>query len=236
MGHDRFTEPPAVGEPVGPDRTADAELVARLRQGDAEAFGQVVRDWSPAMLRVARSHLSTDASAQEVVQETWLAVIKGLPAFEGRSLLRTWTFAILMNLARRRGVRDRRQVPLSSLELGEGEPLVDPDRFRGPTDEWAGGWKEGAWPQEWGPEAQALTGEVRDLLVTAIGTLPDRQRAVLVLRDVHGLDTEEVADSLDLSVGNVRVLLHRARVRLRNLLEDYYLGDGRGPGTVGVTG
>jgi RNA polymerase sigma-70 factor, ECF subfamily len=237
MGLDRVVEPPAAAEPASQSRADDADLVQRLRAGDAEAFGEVVRTWSPAMLRVARSHVSTDASAQEVVQETWLAVIRGLPAFEGRSLLRTWTFAILVNLARRRGVRDRRQVPLSSLELGEAEPLVDPDRFRGPTDPWAGGWKEGAWPQDWGPEAHLLGGEVRDLLATAISTLPERQRDVLVLRDLHDLSTQEVAQSLDLSVGNVRVLLHRARVRLRNLLEDYYRADGTGPTPgLGVTG
>ena len=233
MGLDRATQPPdAVGGPAAPDRSADAELVTRLRAGDADAFGHVVRTWSPAMLRVARSHVSTDASAQEVVQETWLAVIKGLPSFEGRSLLRTWTFSILLNLARRRGVRDRRQVPLSSLDLGDGEPLVDPDRFLGPGDPWAGGWTDRGSPQDWGPEAEVLTSEVRGLLVAAVARLPDRQREVLVLRDVHDLSTEEVADSLGLSVGNVRVLLHRARVKLRNLLEEYH-HDGVGRASIG---
>jgi RNA polymerase sigma-70 factor (ECF subfamily) len=202
----------------------DDALLSQLRAGDADAFAEIVRAWSPAMLRVARTFVSSDATAQEVVQETWLAVIQGLPQFEGRSSLRTWTFSILANQGRRRGVRDSRIVPLSSLELGSDQPLVDPDRFRGPEDRWAGCWRMEAAPPEWGPESHVLSGEVRQLLARAMAELPPRQRDVLALRDVHDFDTDEVAELLGLSEGNVRVLLHRARVKLRNLLEEYYTG------------
>lgn len=223
MGDDQF----AVAVPAGD------ELLSRLRAGDADAFAEIVRSWSPAMLRIARSFVSSDATAQEVVQETWLAVVQGLARFEGRSSLRTWTLSILANVGRRRGARDSRVVPLSALELGTDHPLVDPDRFRGPEDPWAGGWKADAWPQDWGPEAQVLNAEVRTLIARAMAELPARQRDVLALRDIHDLDTEEVAELLGISVGNVRVLLHRARVRLRNLLEDYYRGAGTMPEVAG---
>jgi RNA polymerase sigma-70 factor (ECF subfamily) len=202
---------------------ADAALVGRLRSGDESSFDAVVREFSPAMLRVARGYVPTQASAQEVVQETWLAVIRGLPGFEGRSTLRTWVFAILANLARRRGVIDRRTVPLSSLD-GDGGPLVDPARFRPSSRPDAGAWRPEAAPDAWGPEARLLSAEVRTLLGAAMERLPPRQREVLALRDVADLPTEQVAALLGLSPGNVRVLLHRARVRLRQELEEYHRG------------
>jgi RNA polymerase sigma-70 factor, ECF subfamily len=119
----------------------EAPLLERLRTGDADAFGEIVRAWSPMMMHVARLYVSTDASAQEVVQEAWLAMIQGLDKFEGRSSLRTWMLAILGNIGRSRGVREARTVPLSSLGLDEGDgPAVDPDRFRGPDDKWPRNW------------------------------------------------------------------------------------------------
>jgi RNA polymerase sigma-70 factor, ECF subfamily len=226
-GGDRSDEP-------GPDgrALADDVLLARLRAGDADAFEQVVRAWSPQMLRYARTFVATDASAQEVVQETWLGVIRGLPRFEGRSQLRTWVYSILANQARRRGVNDQRTVPMSSLPGRDDERSVDPDRFLPAGDPWAGCWRDDRAPISWGPEAQVLSGEVVVLLRAALDTLPPRQREVIVLRDVQDLSSEEVAERLGLTTGNVRVLLHRARTKVRERLEDYYLG--RPPAAVGA--
>jgi RNA polymerase sigma-70 factor, ECF subfamily len=176
------------------------------------------------MLHVARGFVRTQATAEEVVQETWLAVIRGLDGFEGRSSLRTWTFHILINQARRRGVQDSRQVPWSH-DDDEIGPTVDPGRFRGSDDQWPGGFRADAMPQSWGPEARVLTGEIRKVLLTALEQLPARQRAVVALRDVDGLSADEVCEALNLSPANQRVLLHRARAKLRGLLETYYRGE-----------
>ncbi|MFR9801334.1 RNA polymerase sigma factor [Pseudonocardia sp. RS010] len=192
---------------------ADPELVERLRGGDEQAFAQLVRAWSPAMLRVARGHVRTRASAEEVVQEAWLSVVRGLDGFAARSSLRTWVFTILVNTARRRGRAEAGHV----LELTR--PSVDPDRFRGEDDEYPGHWRDRAAPVEWGPEPEVLAAEFRGLLERALAELPERQRAVVELRDVHGFDAEEVCALLDLTPANQRVLLHRARSRLRGLLE-----------------
>jgi RNA polymerase sigma-70 factor (ECF subfamily) len=205
-----------------PPRPGDAELVSRLRAGDAAAFRHVVQTWSPSMLHVARGFVATHASAEEVVQETWLAVIRGLDSFEERSSLRTWVFRILVNVARRRGVQDSKLVPWShDTDDGLG-PTVDPHRFRGSDDQWVGGWRADSAPRSWGPEARALTAETRELLLAALGQLPPRQRVVVALRDVDGLSADEVCAALDLSSANQRVLLHRARAKLRQLLEDYH--------------
>lgn len=192
----------------------DPDLLVRLRGGDETAFTTVVRAWSPAMLRVARAHVRSHASAEEVVQETWLAVVRGLGGFEGRSALRGWVFAILANVARRRG-RIEARVVTAEHEL----PTVDPNRFRGDDDPWPGHWREGAAPAEWGPEPALLAGEFRAVLGKALAQLPDRQRSVVELRDVHGLEAEEVCALLDVSPANQRVLLHRGRSRLRAVLE-----------------
>jgi RNA polymerase sigma-70 factor (ECF subfamily) len=204
------------------DADSDDALLAALRAGDAGAFEAVVRDWSPGLLRAARGYVGSDAAAQEAVQETWLAVIAGLDRFEGRSRLRTWVHGILANVARRRGVQDHRSVPLSALVAdGSDGPVVDPARFRGPGEERAGSWRDEAVPEPFGPEGRALGAELREMLLAALATLPERQRQVVVLRDLEGLSTPEVAQVLGLSEGNVRVLLHRGRMRLRELLEDY---------------
>lgn len=209
------------------EERADAPLVRRLRDGDERAFAEIVDAWSPMMLRVARSFVSTDASAEEIVQEAWLAVVRGLDRFEGRSSLRTWVFRILTNLGKTRGVREARSTPWSSLgPMGDSGPTVDQARFRGPDDHWADNWTPVGAPQAWepSPEDSALAGEVRRLLAAALTQLPERQRTVVSLRDVHGLSAEEVCEALDLSAANQRVLLHRARAKLRAELEDYYRG------------
>jgi RNA polymerase sigma-70 factor (ECF subfamily) len=196
-------------------------LLAQLRAGDPAAFRGIVEKWSPSMLHAARGFVRTQASAEEVVQETWLAVIRGLDNFEGRSSLRTWTFHILINLARRRGVQDSRQIPWSNEDDAIG-PTVDPGRFRGADDQWAGGFRADALPQMWGPESRVLTVEIRKMLLSALEQLPPRQRVVVALRDVDGLSSDEVCEALNLSPANQRVLLHRARAKLRELLENYY--------------
>lgn len=199
----------------------DADLLSRLRAGDQRAFSQVVREWSPVMLRVAGTFVTTHASAEECVQEAWLGVIRGLDRFEGRSRLRTWAVGIVVNIARGRAHRDRRVLPWTTLE-DESRPAVDPRRFRAAGEQWAGGWTEQGAPREWEPEAMLLAGEVMDVLAKALAELPPRQRAVVTLRDVHGLTPEEVCTVLELNLGNQRVLLHRGRARLRQLLEDYH--------------
>jgi RNA polymerase sigma-70 factor (ECF subfamily) len=204
--------------------------VRRLRAGDQDAFGAVVDGWSPAMLRVARGFVSTAASAEEVVQDTWLAVLRGLETFEGRSSLRTWAFRILANIARTRAVRENRTVPWSSFVPGQDEgPAEDAGRFRGGDDEWAGWWNESGRPWQWqpSPESDVVAGEIRRLLAAALDELPERQRVVVTLHDVEGFASDEVCDMLGLTAANQRVLLHRGRVRLRATLEDYYRQDER---------
>jgi RNA polymerase sigma-70 factor, ECF subfamily len=203
----------------------DTELVARLRAGDADAFRQVVMAWSPVMLHVARSFVASHASAEEAVQETWLAVVRGLDRFEGRSSLRTWVFGVLSNVARRQGVRERRVVPSSRFHDQDAGPTVDPLRFRPAGEQWAGGWRAGCAPRAWGPEVAAVSAETADLLATALAGLPARQRVVVELRDRDGLSADEVCGLLDLSPSNQRVLLHRARAKLRSRLEEYYSND-----------
>ncbi len=192
--------------------------MAALRSRDEEAFRLLVEGWTPVMTRVARSHVSTDASAEEVVQETWLGVLRGIDDFEGRSTLRTWVFRILTNIAKTRGVREQRAVPMSS--LGD-EPTVDPDRFRGPEDEYPGGWK--AFPVAWpSPEEAAVSADTSTRVSRMIAGLPERQRLVIGLRDVHGFSSPEVCDLLGLTPANQRVLLHRARAAVRAGLEVQY--------------
>jgi RNA polymerase sigma-70 factor (ECF subfamily) len=207
---------------------AQVDLVDRLRAGHRETFAELVDAWSPVLLRVALLYVSTRATAEEVVQDTWLAVISRLDGFEGRSSLRTWVFRILENQARSRGVREARAVPWSSAFVGDGTddggPTVDPSRFRGAGDRWPGGWTPAGRPAPWEPppEDAAIAGEIRRELGAALDELPDRQRVVVELRDVHGLSAEEVCAQLGVSPGNQRILLHRGRARLRTRLEDVY--------------
>src|SRR3954447_11509243 len=201
---------------------SDQELLQRLRAGDEAAFMDLVDRYGPLMLRIALMHVSSRAAAEEGVQEAWLGVLKGLDRFEGRSSLKTWILRIVTNRARTRGERERRSVPLSSLEPVGDEPAVDPDRFLGPDHPlYPGGWSVP--PRAW-PEERLLARETLEKVHEAIGKLPPRQQEVIVLRDVEGWDPDEVAAALELSDGNQRVLLHRARSKVRGDLERYFDG------------
>jgi len=198
----------------------DADALARLRAGDQAAFRDLVLRNQAAMVRFASGFVPSTAVAEEVVQDTWIAVIRGLGRFEGRSTLRTWIFRILANQARTRGVRERRTVPASSLtdELAEAEqPSVSIERFAGPPGR--GMWAQP--PARWSdqPEERLLVGATFERFAETVTVLPENQRRVLVLRDVEGWTSEEVCELLELSEVNQRVLLHRARSKLRALLE-----------------
>ena len=197
----------------------DHALVAALRAGDESAFREVVASYHGAMMRLASFHVSSRAVAEEVVQETWLAVVKGLDSFEERSSFKTWLFTILANRARSRGTREHRTVPFSSLEADEHTLGVPGDRFQTPADRWPGHWS--APPTPWTDlPASSLEGkETRALISDAIRSLPPQQREVMALRDVEGWSAEEVCSMLCLSEGNQRVLLHRARGKVRAVLE-----------------
>jgi RNA polymerase sigma-70 factor (ECF subfamily) len=196
----------------------DSDLVASLRAGDEAAFSRIVSDWSRPMLSLARGFVSTQASAEEVVQETWLAVLKGLDRFEGRSSLRTWVFRILVNTAKSRGVKEHRTLPWSSLAGDDAGPSLDPALFRSAGEPYPG------WPEEVAVEGSVLAGEVRRELRSVLEQLPDRQRIVLTMRDVLGHSSEEVCDMLEISQANQRVLLHRARTAARAGIAAYVEG------------
>ena len=199
--------------------TEDRELVKRLRDGDESAFMELIDRYGAMMLRVAQMYVRDRATAEEVVQETWLAVLNGIDRFEERSSLKTWIFRILTNRAKTRGARDGRVVPFSTLAASEDdEPSVDPDRFFGPDSSTPGAWA--APPRAW-PEDVLLGREALDVIRMAIEELPEAQREVIRLRDVEGWSPMEVADALEISDGNQRVLLHRARSKVRAALEEY---------------
>ena len=199
----------------------DAELVARLRAGDQAAFAALLDSWSPGMLRAARAYVASDEAGEDVVQETWLAIIRGVDRFEGRSSLRTWAYRILVNLARRQGVKDSRTVAWPSLDPEDFGPTVDPGRFQGPGDPQPGHWRRFpmAWPSA---ETEVVSAEVRHVIEAALADLPHRQRVVITLRDVDGYGSGEVCSILEISAVNQRVLLHRARAAVRGRLEEYY--------------
>lgn len=203
----------------------EQELVQRLRDGDEAAFAELIDTYGATMLRVAQMFVRDRATAEEVVQETWLAVLNGIDRFEGRSSLKTWLFRILTNRAKTRGQRDGRMVPFSSLAGAgeEGEPSVDPDRFLGPDSPHPGAWAAPplAWPQE-----RLLERETLGVIQMAIDELPEAQRDVIRLRDVEGWTPMEVADALEITDGNQRVLLHRARSKVRAALEVYLSSEG----------
>ena len=195
----------------------DAEIVAALKRGDQAVFADLVDAYSPGLLRMARMFVRDHAVAEEVVQETWIGVLRGIDRFEGRSSLKTWIFRILMNTAKTRGQRESRSIPFSAAAGGD-EPSVDPDRFLDASHRFAGGWMLG--PSEWPtPEEELLQGETRDAILAAIDMLPEAQRAVITMRDVEGFPADEVAEALGISDGNQRVLLHRARSKVRAAIE-----------------
>jgi RNA polymerase sigma-70 factor, ECF subfamily len=202
----------------------EAALIARLRDGDERAFEALVERHYGTMLAVARGYVKSRAVAEEVVQEAWLGVLKGLDRFEGRSSLRTWIIRIVANIAQTRGAREARSVPLSSLAPEGDEAAVDPDRFRGPADAFPGHWRQ--YPADWQalPEQSLLGRETLDMVMAVVSQLPPAQQQVITLRDVSGFSAEEVCDVLDVSAGNQRVLLHRARSRVRAALEEHLDG------------
>jgi RNA polymerase sigma-70 factor (ECF subfamily) len=208
---------------VAPARTAssDEQTLAALRAGDERAFRDLFARSHPMMKRVARAYVASDAVAEEIVQETWLAIVTGIDRFEGRSALGTWIFSILTNQAKTHSAREKRALPFSSVAPAEAhEPAVDPDRFQRDDDAWPGHWATP--PRPWQkPERRLLALEARDRLKAALAQLPDRQRLIVGLRDVEGHSAEEVCDLLGLSQENQRVLLHRGRSRLRAILEEY---------------
>ena len=198
----------------------DQSLVERARDGDEAAFAALVRRYSPMLMRLARMYVPTDALAEDVVQETWVAVVRGLERFEGRSSFKTWLFRILVNRAKTRGVREHRSIPFASVGGGASEddegPALDPSRFT----------SEGAWtsaPADWhdDPEAALDSAEALRIAREAIDQLPERQKIVITLRDLEGLSSDEVRNVLDLTETNQRVLLHRARTKVRQALEEW---------------
>jgi RNA polymerase sigma-70 factor (ECF subfamily) len=211
---------------MGPGVTEhhDHELVERLREGDESAFAELIDMYGATMLRVAQMYVRDRATAEEVVQETWLAVLNGIDRFEERSSLKTWLFRILTNRAKTRGEREARSVPFSAVALADAsgnDPAVDADRFQGPSDRHPGGWAVPPARWETLPDERLLSKETLRIVHEAVDRLPPAQREVIRLRDIEGWDAEEVCEALGVTHGNQRVLLHRARAKVRTALERY---------------
>ena len=199
----------------------DEAQLAALRAGDESAFVLLVERYHGALVRTAMTYVRDRDVAEEVVQEAWIAVVRGLDRFEGRSSLSTWIFRIVTYQARSRGERERRTVPLSTFDVGPDEASVDPARFNPIGTVWAGHWTNA--PQRWGPDAseRLLARETQAVIAATLEGLPPAQRTVLTLRDIGGFDSDEVCAALEITPGNQRVLLHRARARVRSALEGY---------------
>ena len=211
-------------EAAAPHAPDEATLVEALRRGDEAAFARLVDAHHGALVRLAMVYVGNRAVAEEVAQETWLGVLRGIDRFEERSSLKTWIFRILTNTAKSRAVREGRTMPFSALgdDLSPDEPSVPAERFLGPDHpRWPGHWSDA--PTSWSsvPEDRLLAGETMGLLERAIAQLPPAQRQVITLRDVEGWSSGEVRSLLDLSDGNQRLLLHRARSKVRQALESY---------------
>jgi RNA polymerase sigma-70 factor (ECF subfamily) len=205
-----------------PASDGEGRLIAALRAGEERAFMTLIDRYQSTLLRLALLYVGDRGAAEDVVQETWLGVFRGIDRFEGRSSLKTWLFRILTNRAKRRGERDHRTIPFSAATTvdDDGEPSVDPDRFLPAGHQWAGHWS--SFPQDWAdlPEDRILSAETRAVVDRAIAALPPTQREVITLRDVEGWTSEDVRNALDLSETNQRVLLHRARSKVRRALEE----------------
>jgi RNA polymerase sigma-70 factor (ECF subfamily) len=200
-------------------------LLEQLRSGNEAAFVSLVDRYTPTMLRLAMIYVRVWAVAEEVVQETWMAVLEGLGRFEGRSSLKTWLFRILTNCAITRAQREGRSIPFSSLPNSDpdlAEPVIDPDRFFPADHQWSGHWV--SFPFDWQemPEERVLSRETRARLEKAIEALPSSQRQIIIMRDIEGWTSEETCNSLGISEVNQRVLLHRARSKVRGALEKYF--------------
>ena len=205
--------------------TDDLYLVEQLRSGNEAAFVSLIDRYAPTMLRLAMVYVRARAIAEEVVQETWMAVLEGLNRFEGRSSLKTWLFRILTNCAITRAQREGRSIPFSSLEdidTDHAEHAVDPDQFLPADHRWSGHWV--SFPSNWQemPEERLLSQETRAHLEQAINALPPSQREIIILRDIEGWSSVETCGFLGISEVNQRVLLHRARTKVRTVLENYF--------------
>jgi RNA polymerase sigma-70 factor (ECF subfamily) len=206
----------------------ESALIAALRAGDESAFVTLLERYNASMIRVARIYVRDRSIAEEVAQEAWLGVLRGLGGFQARSSLKTWIFRIVLNCARARADREQRSIPFSAAgeALVQGaDPAVDASRFRGPDDPYHGGWV--SFPPSWGqaPEQRVLSNEVRQLIGAAVDQLPPAQREVVVMRDVQGWSAEEVCQVLHVSESNQRVLLHRGRSKVRCALAHYLAGE-----------
>jgi RNA polymerase sigma-70 factor, ECF subfamily len=197
----------------------ETHLLERLRAGDEQAFAELVDRCHATMLAVAQAHVRSRAVAGEVAQEAWMGVIRGLDRFEGRASLKTWILRIVVDTAKTRGVREAHSLPFASLD--PDEPAVDPDRFRGPDDRYPGGWR--VFPADWQqlPDDTLNQRDALDVIGSTIASLPPAQRAVIHMRDIEGCSAEEVCAALDVTLENQRVLLHRARSRVRSAMEQH---------------
>ena len=197
----------------------ETHLLDRLRAGDEQAFAELVEGCHATMLAVAEAHVRSRAVAEEVAQEAWLGVIRGLDRFEGRASLKTWILRIVVDTARRRSAREAHSLPFAS--PAPDEPAVDPGRFRGPDDRYPGGWK--VFPADWErlPGDTLHRREALDALGSTIASLPPEQRAVIHMRDIERCSAEEVSAALDVTPEEQRVLLHRARSRVRSAMEQH---------------
>jgi RNA polymerase sigma-70 factor (ECF subfamily) len=215
---------------VQPTTQQETRLIGALRAGDEAAFASLIDMYHASMLRIAMLYVRNASVAEEVVQDAWLGMLRGLGGFEARSSLKTWLFRILVNTAKARAMRERRSVPLSvladaGLEVSSFEPALEPERFRPPdAPQWAGGWV--SFPMTWGdaPEERLLARETQLTIRGAIDALPPNQRSVVSLRDIEGWAAEEVCQVLQITEANQRVLLHRGRSRVRRVLERYLTG------------
>lgn len=218
------------GRPVPP--AEEGQLLEELRRGEERAFATLLNRYHASLIRLARIYVRSSAVAEEVVQETWVGVLRGINQFEGQSSLKTWIFRILINRAHTRAERESRSIPFSALfdpAADPGEPAVSPERFLAAGHpQWPGHWSSP--PQDWGrsPEELLLSKEVRGRIKKAIEALPPSQREVVTLRDMEQWSSEEVCNALGISETNQRVLLHRARSKVRQALEDYFTGLPRG--------
>ena len=210
--------------PMSPrDFSVETELVAALRDRDNDAFTYLIDRYHAPLTRLALAHVPSRAIADEVVQETWIGVLRGIERFEGRSSLSTWMFRILLNIARTRGVKEHRSIPFAALSKSDDEPAVTPERF------YASGVNASHWssvPFAWHhlPEDRLLAAETMAQLEHILSELPPQQREVLAMRDILGLSSEEICNALDITETNQRVLLHRARSKTRAALEQYFEG------------
>ncbi|MGE5695885.1 MAG: RNA polymerase sigma factor [Candidatus Sericytochromatia bacterium] len=206
---------------VEKDSAGEAALVAALRDGDEAVFADLVDRYTPSLLRVARGYVPSHEIAEEVVQDAWIALLKGISKFEGRSSLRTWLFTIMINIAKARGMRERRNADAEIAAFSGG--TVDPSRFRPSGDRWPGHWTDEAAPAPFPdtPEGSLLGAELLAVARRELDKLPERQRMVVTLRDMLGFESGDVCELLEISVANQRVLLHRGRAAVRQAMEQY---------------